>query len=72
MGIILLPEPMHNMDLDECADVLIKGSHEKVNVVKIVELPTFCNEGIPKEVFERDSVLIECVGVVADLGQLEG
>ena len=39
--IFILPEAVNNMYFHHVADILIKRSHKEINVMKIVEFPTF-------------------------------
>lgn len=56
--IFLLPESMDNMDFDEISSVSIESAHEKIDVMKVVELPAFRNKRVSQEVFQRDRVKI--------------
>jgi hypothetical protein len=63
---------MHHMDFDEMADIGIKGGHEKVYVMKIVELPAFGDQRVAQDVLESDCVLVHLWWQVAYSGETEG
>lgn len=65
-GVFLLPEPVHNMDLDQMPRIRVERVHEKLNVVEVVEFPAFRYQRIPQEVAQRDCVLVQTLWQVAD------
>lgn len=68
--ILLFPEAMDNVDLDEMSCVGIKCVHEEVNIVEVVEFPAFRYQWIPQKVFECDGIFIKRLWEVPDPGEL--
>jgi len=66
------PESMDHMHLDLLARASVKGGHEKVDVMEIVELPALGDERVSQNVVEGDSVPVHVRRQVPDLGEPEG
>jgi hypothetical protein len=50
---------MYDVHLDEMSRIRVESIHQKVDIMEEVELPTFCNEGITKQVSQA-----HCIPVV--------
>lgn len=57
--ILALPKAMYDVYLDEMSCIRVESIHQKVDIMEEVELPTFCNEGITKQVSQA-----HCIPVV--------
>tara|TARA_R110002060_G_scaffold51048_3_gene61928 strand:- start:368 stop:556 length:189 start_codon:yes stop_codon:yes gene_type:complete len=40
-GVVILPESMDHMNLDKITNIRIERVHQEVQIVKVIELPTF-------------------------------
>lgn len=69
--VFFLPKPMDQVHLHEVPDVWVKGGHEKINIVQVVELPAFSDERVSEEVSQGDGVGVGGVWQVLDPGELE-
>lgn len=70
----LLPRSMHNLYLNQTANVLIELIHQKIHVKTVVELPAFPDHWVTENIAQ-----FHCVNVVAggcgkarDMGELDG
>jgi hypothetical protein len=66
-----LPESVDHMHLDETTNVLVKGGHEKVYVMEVVELPAFCDQRVAQDILEGDRVLVHLWRQIPDPGKLK-
>ena len=51
VGIFFLPKAMDNVDFDEVLDIWVEGTHEKVDIMEVVEFPAFGYQGVSEDVF---------------------
>lgn len=48
--VLFLPEAVNYVNLDQVPYVLVEMRDEKVDIVQVVELPAFCDQGIAEYV----------------------
>ena len=62
---------MNHMHLHQPFHILIKGAHQEIHIVQIIELPTLRDEWVAQQVPERDRVPVQLEREVSDLCELE-
>ena len=69
---VALPEAVDDVDLDQVANILVERREKEVEIVEVVELPAFRDEGVAEQVCQGDGVSVEGGGQVPDPGELKG
>ena len=55
-----LPEAVDYVHSNQLSDVWVKGVHDEVNVMEVVEIPAFRNERVAEYVMEREGSDVLC------------
>lgn len=69
--VLLLPETMDYMNLDQVSRVLVEMGDEEVNIVKVIEVPAFCDQGVAEDVSQGDSVVVGSIWEILNPSELE-
>lgn len=70
--ILFLPEAVDYMNLNKVPRVLIEMRVEEVNIMQVVEVPAFCDQGVAEYVSKGDSVGVGSIRQILNPSELEG
>jgi hypothetical protein len=70
--VLLLPETVDHMGLNQVACVLVEMRHEEVNIVQVVELPALRDQGVAEDVSQGNSISVGGIRKISDPGKLKG
>lgn len=70
--VLFLPEAVDYMNLNQVPYILVEMRDEEVNIMQVVELPAFRDQGVAEYVSQGDSIGVGGIREVSNPGQLEG
>lgn len=62
---------MDYVNLDQVSRVLVEMGDEEVNIVQVVEVPAFCDQGVAEDVSQSDSVGVGSIRKILNPSELE-
>lgn len=69
--VLLLPETMDNVNLDQMSRVLVEMGDEEVNIVQVVEVPAFCDQWVAEDVSQGHGVGVGSIWEILNPSELE-